>query len=388
MNNGDINTFIENQYNNLIETDIKKEYLGYLDFYRNVENENLKHLFSYFQSNLNGLFNFMNQKKKSNGHYNADVSRELIDIIDYVSKLTKIVKSYKIDDEYLKIIEACKKFLVSSGGSPIPSDFEEIEILDYKAIFDSTTTIQTNDQNKSYTLKSIGSGSYAEVFKYKDENYNKYFALKKAKKNLVEKELVRFRLEFDSMKKLNSPYILEVYTFDENKNEYIMEYADETLYDYISKNNAKLSISERRNLIKQIFKAFEYINMVVGLHRDISPTNILLKHYDNAVVVKVADFGLVKIEDSNLTDKNTEFKGSLNDPKLDVIGEFKDYSTEHETYALTRLVYFVVTGRKVINKNVNTDFDNFIKKGISDSISERFGTVAEMRKTFDLISFI
>lgn len=51
------------------------------------------------------------------------------------------------------------------------------------------------------------------------------------------------------MKSLNSPYILEVYNFDESKN---------------------------------------------LLHRDISTTNILVKQYDDANIIKIADFGLVK----------------------------------------------------------------------------------------------
>ncbi|XQF94187.1 protein kinase domain-containing protein (plasmid) [Pseudoalteromonas espejiana] len=49
------------------------------------------------------------------------------------------------------------------------------------------------------------------------------------------------------------------------------------------------------------------------MHRDISPKNILLKEYDDVAVVKIADFGLVKIVDSELTSENTDFKGYYND---------------------------------------------------------------------------
>ena len=133
------------------------------------------------------------------------------------------------------------------------------------------------------------------------------------------------------MKELNSPYILEVYKFDEVKNEYIMECADETLYNYISKNNTHLTTSQRKFIINQIFKSFDYIHNKIGLHRDISSTNILIKHYDDLLIIKVSDFGLVKITDSNLTDDDSELKGSLNDPKLGVIGGFKNYSIEYET---------------------------------------------------------
>jgi len=61
----------------------------------------------------------------------------------------------------------------------------------------------------------IGEGSYARVHKYKDEYYNRSFVIKKALKNFNEKELERFKREFEEMKKLNSPYVIEVYNFDE-----------------------------------------------------------------------------------------------------------------------------------------------------------------------------
>lgn len=60
--------------------------------------------------------------------------------------------------------------------------------------------------------------------------------------------------------------------------------------------------------INQIFRAFEYIHENIGLHRDISTTNILLKKYDNdLLVIKVSDFGLVKLKNSTLTSDNMEY---------------------------------------------------------------------------------
>lgn len=151
------------------------------------------------------------------------------------------------------------------------------------------------------------------------------------------------------MKKLSSPYVVEVYRFHAEKHEYIMEYVDETLFKYISNNNTKLTHSERKNIVLQILKAFKYIHSQGLLHRDISLTNILIKKYESLNVVKIADFGLVKTEDSNLTSEHTEFKGSLNDHDLEVHG-FKNYKITHETYALTRLIYFVMTGRTKVDK--------------------------------------
>ncbi len=123
------------------------------------------------------------------------------------------------------------------------------------------------------------------------------------------------------------------------------------------------------------------------MHRDISINNILLKQYDNLLVVKISDFGLVKLKDSDLTSLNTEYKGSLNDPKLNIVGGFKNYQIHHETYALTRLIYFILTGKVRIDNNIkNNELKRFIENGISDNLKLRYQSINEMRKVFNKIT--
>ena len=99
------------------------------------------------------------------------------------------------------------------------------------------------------------------------------------------------------MNELKSPYVLEVHRYDEEKNEYYMEYADETLKKFIERNNSTLTIKRRRAIAMQIFKGFSYIHSKGYLHRDISFTNVLLQHYENDLtIVKISDFGLVKMK--------------------------------------------------------------------------------------------
>lgn len=168
------------------------------------------------------------------------------------------------------------------------------------------------------------------------------------------------------MNDLNSPYILRVYRYDDNNNEYYAEYVDETLYDYIIKNNNTLSIEKRKNIAYQIFKAFSYIHSKELLHRDISLTNVLIKHYDNSDIIKISDFGLVKEKDSNLS----------------IIG-FKNYSIEHETYALTRLILFVLTGKTNLEKVKDTKIKEFVLKGINGDVNNRYKNIQEMVSAFN-----
>jgi eukaryotic-like serine/threonine-protein kinase len=362
----------------------------FIDYYENISFSVFKEFFSSFHFNLNKLFKHLNGKLQSNKHYNAYESRQLMFLIEELQSIQSALKGrenyFSVIPYYKEILDKCDKFLVESGGSTIPRDFDTINIIVAEPIFtfDTQISISRADKKFSFPTKTIGTGSYATVHKYKDDYYNRFFVIKKAKKDLSTDEYERFKREFEEMKKLNSPYVIEVYNFDDEKQQYVMEFADDTLDSYILKNNGSMEVKERIGLIRQILRAFIYINSKGVLHRDISTKNILIKKYDGLNVIKVSDFGLVKIEDSVLTNKNTKIKGYFNDPKLELIG-FDKYNILHETYALTRIVYFVMTGKTKLDSYKNGDFKKFIEKGISDDLNSRYKDIEELQDAFNKI---
>lgn len=200
-----------------------------------------------------------------------------------------------------------RKFLEKINNLLKPDEYElfekshisEREVYGWKPV--ASNFIEIKEQQSSYyELKMIGEGSYAQVFKYKDMFYNHHFVLKRAKKDLSPKELHRFKREFEQMKALNSPYIVKVYSYNDDNNEYTMEYMDCTLDKYIYENNGKLSFLQRKNIAVQVLRAFKYIHTKDLLHRDICPKNVLVRLYDDIFVIKISDFGLVKIPESDL----------------------------------------------------------------------------------------
>ena len=364
--------------------------------YQDIENDQLRELLTTLHFELTSSFRQMNERLPTSdegNHFWADSSRRLIKTIniclDLYNDLKETSLAIEIDEYYFELLQKCRDFLSSSGGSNIPPNMEKI-VLYYKIpIFIPKNVITTflSQTTIAYSLKLIGSGSYANVYKYKDTFYDKFFVLKRAKKDLSVKELDRFQREYEEMKKLSSPYVIEVYNFDKEKSEYIMEFMDFTLDEYITKNNGVIPLQRRKNIVNQIIRSFEYLHSKNILHRDINPKNILVKLFDDIIVVKVADFGLVKIPDSHLTTVNSDFKGYFNDPSLITEG-FGSYNIQHETFALTRLIYYVMTGKTNTDSIQNQQLKIFVNKGLNPDKTKRFQNISEMKEAFRLINSI
>ena len=386
-----VENYLESQYRELLScSQINAEYS---DLYKSFRNQKLREMLMTLHHDLVGLFRTMNERLPTGeheAHFWAEPSRDLIKRIEIIFSLVSSLKetplAFQIDPYYLDLLTRCREFLSSSGGSALPPNMAKVELYYTLPIFLplSSITISHKQQDFTFELKLIGSGSYANVYKYKDTFYNRPFILKRAKKELTDKEVARFKREFDVMNDLSSPYILEVYCYNPDKNEYIMEYMDYTLDGYIAAHNSTLTIIQRKGIAQQILRAFDYLHSKGHLHRDISPKNILIKEYDDTLVVKLSDFGLVKIPDSTLTTVNTEFKGCFNDPALVVEG-FNTYSIVHETYALTRVIYFVMTGKTNTEKIANQNLRAFVERGLNPDKSKRFQNIRDMVSAFKTI---
>lgn len=386
-----IENYIESQYRELLScSQINAEYS---DLYKSFRNQKLREILMTLHHDLVGLFRTMNERLPTGeheAHFWAEPSRDLIKRIEIIFSLVSSLKetplAFQIDPYYLDLLTRCRDFLSSSGGSSLPPNMAKVELYYTLPIFLplSSITISHKQHDFTFDLKLIGSGSYANVYKYKDTFYNRPFILKRAKKELTDKEVARFKREFDVMNDLSSPYILEVYCYNPDKNEYIMEYMDYTLDGYIAAHNSTLTIIQRKGIAQQILRAFDYLHSKGHLHRDISPKNILIKEYDDTLVVKLSDFGLVKIPDSTLTTVNTEFKGYFNDPVLVVEG-FNTYGIVHETYALTRVIYFVMTGKTNTEKITNQNLRAFVEKGLNPDKIKRFQNIRDMISAFKAI---
>ena len=360
----------------------------YENLYYWAESAQLRLLLSTVHRDLMSLLGVLNTKRNGSGHYPAEESRQLMRCIDMLRNLCSISQQtetpMQVESYYDEVLQNCRMFLQSSYGSDIPPQMEEVVLYYTMPVLISADNLSVSRSTvTNATLKLVGRGSYAEAYVFEDTFLRKKFIVKRALKTLRDDEVERFRREFEVMKRLSSPYVAEVYRYEDRpvQPQYLMEYLDGTLRDYIKRNNDQLSRKERAGLVRQIFKAMQYLHTEGLLHRDLSPDNILLKKYDSCQVVKLSDFGLVKLPESQLTTRDTVMKGSFNDPRLEEEG-FANYCLWHEMYALTLIVHFVMTGREN-RSNIAPEWRDFVAKGMNAQKELRYKSVAEMRSAFD-----
>lgn len=310
------------------------------------------HMFSVLHQQLNEHFESINGRARTTHHYWADNSRDFLALIDDINtdlySLRRAGIDVSFDPRYQDGIERCQPWLSYSGGSAVPDDFVEIDIIKYEPAFTrSAASIVLANQPERVKLKMVGSGSFANVYSYVDPEYGIRFAVKRAKRDISDRDLARFKREFEIMKRLSFPYIVEVYRYDDGRNEYRMEFCDDTLRAYISKRNASLKFSTRKRIALQLLYGLNYIHGTGVLHRDISLQNVLVKSYaSGAVMVKLSDFGLSKEVDSDFTLTKTELKGTIRDPQLESL---KAYATVNEIYAIGWVLHFIFTGKESLS---------------------------------------
>ncbi|WP_327577434.1 protein kinase family protein [Streptomyces sp. NBC_00145] len=336
--------------------------------------------FASLHEQLNEHFESINDRAEATRHYWAEQSREMLTLIkevaNFLDSLKRAGMQVRLTEPYTDAIKSCQSWLVRSGGSAIPDNFEQIAIIKYEPVFSrSDTEIKLKKSSQRTQLQLIGEGAYAKVFSFIDPNYGIKFAVKRANKDMGERDLHRFRQEFEILKRLRFPYIVEVFQYDANRNEYLMEFCESTLRKYIKKRNNTLPLSSRKRIALQFLYGVNYIHSEVLLHRDVSLQNVLVKTFNGgAVLVKLSDFGLAKDKNSEFTRTKTEMRGTYRDPLLE---NFKDYGVRNEIYSIGWVLSYIFTGREALMSQDDAP-SQIVRKCAAHDVAHRYGSVREL----------
>jgi serine/threonine-protein kinase len=158
---------------------------------------------------------------------------------------------------------------------------------------------------KYKVVEVIGKGAMGVVYKGYDPVLQRHVALKCVRKELVDENLAeqiiaRFKNEALASGRLNHPAIVGIYDYGENKQlAYIaMEFVQgRGLRDFLARQE-RFGLQDVMTIMTQLLDALDYAHEHGVVHRDIKPQNIIMTPNGR---LKVADFGIARIDNSNLT---------------------------------------------------------------------------------------
>lgn len=343
--------------------------------------EELDLIFSSIHVQLDEIFSKLNEHHDVKGNLNRN-----LDLL----MLTQILHTY-IEEIYKELLNTPFDFYINKYTEDIftlLNNYRNISFIPEIRLFETIPMFELKNgasilpycNNKTIDVEELGEGSYAVAKRYHDPFYDIDVVVKEAKKDISKKDIERFKQEYRVMHELHSPHVAQVYRFEERPLRYFMEYMDQTLYDFI-RNGHGGSYKVKTDIVLQMIEGLKYIWSRGYLHRDLSIVNIYIKKYDDCIVLKFADFGLVKDSKNNLTSGGSLMKGHFNDPALQREG-FENYKQIHEIYSLTRMIYFVLSGDIEID-NIQPIWREFVVKGTNPDKNKRYQNLSEVEQTFE-----
>ncbi|KAL1563131.1 Cyclin-dependent kinase C-2 C [Salvia divinorum] len=143
-------------------------------------------------------------------------------------------------------------------------------------------------------LEKIGQGTYSEVYRARNVETGKIFAVKKVRFDSFQPESVKFMArEIRILRRLDHPNVMKlegIITSKLSSHIYLVfEYMEHDLAGLVSCPDIKFTDSQIKCYMKQLLSGMEHCHSRGILHRDIKSSNILV---NNQGVLKIADFGL------------------------------------------------------------------------------------------------
>lgn len=211
-------------------------------------------------------------------------------------------------------------------------------------VTDQSGTKQT--QLGRYTLlEKIGSGGFGTVYRARNEALGNTVAIKVLHPTVSETEefLTRFRREAQEAARLDHPNIVRTFDLDEANGIHfiVMEFLDGgDLAGLIASPNL-LELDHAYRVLEQVSAALDYAHAQGLVHRDVKPSNILLREDGLA---KLTDFGAVKAAEGTRLTRPNEFIGTPAYMSPEQVNS-SEVDSRSDIYSLGIVAFQLLTGQ-------------------------------------------
>lgn len=176
----------------------------------------------------------------------------------------------------------------------------------------------------------------------------------------AQEELARFKREAQAAGRLSHPNIVGVFDYGETSEiaYIVMEFVDGTTLKHVIDKKERFELAEIVRIMDALMAGLQYSHDRGVVHRDIKPANLMLTTDGE---VKIADFGIARIESSSMTQAGT----MLGTPSYMSPEQFMGQTVDARTdlYSSGVLLYQLLTGEKpfeggltaIMHKVLNTE---------------------------------
>jgi len=259
----------------------------------------------------------------------------------------------------------------------------------------------TTKLGKFEIRRELGKGAMGVVYEGYDPMIERTVAIKTIRaENLqgddAQEQLARFRREAQAAGRLTHPNVVSIYDFGLDDGTYYiaMEFVKGRELQDILNSNERFGVAGVVQVMTQLLEALDYSHRSGVVHRDIKPANIIL--LDDGTV-KVADFGIARVESSNLTQAGMvlgtpsymspeQFMGQTVDGRSDLFSAgvilYQLLTGEKPfTGSLTTIMHKVLQEQPLppstLNVQVPRAFDAVVQKALAKRPDERYQTGRE-----------
>jgi serine/threonine-protein kinase len=252
-------------------------------------------------------------------------------------------------------------------------------------------------------IKAIGKGAAGTVWRARDPVIDRIVAIKTVKLEHHDaehaEEVARFKREAQAAGRLSHPNIVAVYDYGEQGElaYIVMEHVDGGSLKNRLDAGERLPLPQVARVMDELLAALAHAHEKGVVHRDIKPANMMLTQ---AGQVKVADFGIARIESSTMTQAGTV----LGTPAYMSPEQFRGDPVDARTdlYSAGVVLYQLLTGDKpfegnltaIMHKVLNVEppkpseiagsvpaaFDTVVRKAMAKRPAERYQSAAAFRE--------